>query len=332
MNPVRSAVLALGAAGLLVLTACGGSDGASPTGTTTSAGPATSPGDATSAGTPTSAGDATSAGEDTSAGTPTSAGEATSAGTTAGCTPGELPTRTSGTLTIATSEPAYEPWIVDNDPTNGQGYESAVAYAVAEQLGYDKAQVTWTRVPFEAVIAPTPKDFDFDLNQVSISDERRQAVDFSSGYYDVVQAVVTVKGSPIDGVTTLAGLKDAKLGAMIGTTSLAAVTASIAPTTDPAVFDSNDAGVQALQAGTIDGLVLDLPSALYVANAQLPDGSLVGQLPASSADTEQFGLVLDKGSALTPCVTQAVDALRDNGTLDALAQQWIADTGAPELT
>ncbi len=207
-----------------------------------------------------------------------------------------------------------------------------MAYAVAAQLGFDNAQVTWTRVPFEAVIAPTPKDFDFDLNQVSISEERKAAVDFSSGYYDVVQAVVTVTGSPIEGATTLAGLKDARLGAMIGTTSLDAIAASIAPNSDPAIFDSNDAGVQALQAGSIDGLVLDLPSALYVANAQLPDGSLVGQLPASSSDTEQFGLVLDKGSELTPCVTAAVDALRGDGTLDALAQQWIADTGAPALS
>ncbi|MEP6981268.1 MAG: transporter substrate-binding domain-containing protein, partial [Nakamurella sp.] len=248
------------------------------------------------------------------------------------CTPASLATLAAGTLTIATSEPAYEPWMVGDDPTNGQGYESAVAYAVAQQLGYSAAQVTWARVPFEAVIAPTPKDFDFDVNQVSISDERKAAVDFSSGYYDVVQAVVTVKGSPLDGVTTLAGLKDARLGAMIGTTSLAAIAASIAPHTDPAVFDSNDAGVQALQAGSIDGLVLDLPSALYVANAQLPDGLLVGQLPASSADTEQFGLVLDKGSELTTCVTAAVDALRADGTLGALAQQWIADTSAPELS
>ncbi len=324
MNPVRSAVLALGATGLLVLTACGGSDGAASSSSATSA-------SSSSAGSSVSS-TASSASSTASSGSSGTSESSAASGTASGCTPGELPTRTAGTLTIATSEPAYEPWIVDDDPTNGQGYESAVAYAVAEQLGYGKEQVTWTRVPFEAVIAPTPKDFDFDLNQVSISDERRQAVDFSSGYYDVVQAVVTVKGSPIDGVTTLAGLKDAKLGAMIGTTSLDAVTSAIAPTTEPAVFDSNDAGVQALQAGSIDGLVLDLPSALYVANAQLPDGSLVGQLPATSSDTEQFGLVLDKGSELTPCVTQAVDALRDNGTLDALAQQWIADTGAPELT
>ncbi|WP_111768162.1 ABC transporter substrate-binding protein [Nakamurella deserti] len=328
MNPARSVALALGTAGLLVLTGCGSTDGAdgaagSTTPTSTSAAAGTGP-SATA-----------SASEDPSASAPAGSASApagSGGGAAAGCTPGELPTLSPGTLTIATSEPAYEPWIVDNDPTNGQGYESAVAYAVAEQLGYDKAQVTWTRVPFEAVIAPTPKDFDFDLNQVSISDERRAAVDFSSGYYDVVQAVVTVKGSPIEGVTTLAGLKDARLGAMIGTTSLDAISASIAPSSEPAIFDSNDAGVQALQAGSIDGLVLDLPSALYVANAQLPDGSLVGQLPASTADTEQFGLVLDKGSELTACVTAAVDALREDGTLDALAQQWIADTGAPALS
>lgn len=317
MNPVRSTALALGAAGLLVLTACGGSDSSAPSSTSSVAA------------TPSSSASSSPSAEDT-----VSSAAETTAGSTAagGCAAGALDTVAPGTLTIATSEPAYEPWMVDDDPTNGQGYESAVAYAVADQLGYAKEQVTWTRVPFEAVIAPTPKDFDFDINQVSISDERKTAVDFSSGYYDVVQAVVTVKGSPIEGATTLAALKDAKLGAMIGTTSLDAISASIAPSTEPAVFDSNDAGVQALQAGTIDGLVLDLPSALYVANAQLPDGSLVGQLPATSSDTEQFGLVLDKGSALTTCVTTAVDALRADGTLDALAQQWIADTGAPALS
>lgn len=324
MNPARITAVALTAAGLLLLSACGGSDAGSATsGSTTSS--TTASGSTSASDAPSSSAPETESGSETAA-----SGEVTPLG--GDCTPSTLATMTPGTLTIATSEPAYEPWMVDNDPTNGKGYESAVAYAVAQQLGYTADQVEWARVPFEAVIAPTPKDFDFDINQVSISDERKAAVDFSSGYYDVVQAVVTVKGSPLEGVTTLAGLKDAKLGAMIGTTSLDAIAASIAPTTDPAIFDSNDAGVQALQAGSIDGLVLDLPSALYVANAQLPDGSLVGQLPPSSSDTEQFGLVLDKGSALTTCVTAAVDALRADGTLDVLAQQWIADTSAPELT
>ena len=241
-------------------------------------------------------------------------------------------TRTAGTLTIATSEPAYEPWMVEDDPTNGKGYESAVAYAVAAKLGYPKEKVSWVRVPFDAVIAPTPKEFDFDINQVSISTQRKAAVDFSTGYYDVVQAIVTTKGSPLDGVTALAGLKGAKLGAMLGTTSLEAIAATIAPTTQPAVFDSNDSGVQALQAGTIDGLVLDLPSALFVAAAQVTDGVVVGQLPATTSDTEQFGLVLDKGSSLTGCISSAVDALRADGTLDKLVGQWIADTSAPKLT
>lgn len=263
--------------------------------------------------------------------TASSSGSA-AAGGAAECTPGALPTLTDGTLTIATSEPAFAPWIVDNDPTNGQGYESAVAYAVAEQLGYPKDKVTWARSSFDAIVAPTPKDYDFALNQVSITADRANAVDFSSGYYDVVQAIVTVQGSPIVGATTLAALKDAQLGAMIGTTSLESITTQIAPTSAPATFDSNDAAVQALQNGTIDGLVLDLPSAFFAAGAQLTDGVVVGQLPATGTASEQFGLVLDKDSALTGCVTAAVDALRADGTLAELVTEWISNSGAPELT
>ena len=248
------------------------------------------------------------------------------------CTPDSMETVADGTLTIATDDPAYEPWFVDNDPTNGQGYESAVAYAIAEQLGYTEDQVTWITVPFNKVVQPAPKDFDFDVNQVSITEARREAVDFSSGYYDVVQTVITNKGSSLDGVTSIADLADAKLGAQVGTTSYTAITEQIQPAEEPAVFDTNDQAVQALNNGQIDGIVVDLPTAYFMTAVQLDDGTIVGQLPLPDGEPEQFGAVLDKDSPLTDCVSGAVDALREDGILDQIGQEWLAQQGAPELS
>ncbi|KRE60451.1 ABC transporter substrate-binding protein [Nostocoides sp. Soil756] len=256
---------------------------------------------------------------------------ATSTDPLAGCTPDALKTLTPGTLTIGTDKPAYAPWFSDDDPSNGKGYESAVAYAVAEKLGYGKDKVTWAVVPFNTAIAPGPKTFDLDFSQVSISEDRRKAVDFSSGYYDVRQSVITYKGSPIDGKTTVADLKGAKLGAQVGTTSYTAAKEQIAPTQQVAVFDTNDLAVQALKNKQIDGIVVDLPTGFYMTAAQLDDGVIVGQLPAQGS-AEQFGAVLDKGSSLTPCVTAAVDALRADGTLDKLVGEWLSTQGAPELS
>jgi polar amino acid transport system substrate-binding protein len=248
------------------------------------------------------------------------------------CTPDSMETVADGTLTIATDDPAYEPWFVDNDPTNGEGYESAVAYAIAEQLGYTAEQVTWVKVPFNKVVQPGPKDFDFDVNQVSITEARRKAVDFSSGYYDVVQTVITSKGSAIDGATSIADLADAKLGAQVGTTSYTAITDQIQPSQEPAVFDTNDQAVQALKNGQIDGIVVDLPTAYFMTAVQLDDGVIVGQLPLPDGKPEQFGAVLAKGSPLTDCVSGAVDALREDGILDQISQEWLAQQGAPELS
>ncbi|WP_439936291.1 ABC transporter substrate-binding protein [Nocardia sp. N13] len=248
------------------------------------------------------------------------------------CTPDTMETVTAGTLTIATDDPAYEPWFVDNDPTNGKGYESAVAYAIAEELGYTAEQVTWVKVPFNKVVQPGPKDFDFDVNQVSITEARRKAVDFSSGYYDVVQTVITNKGSSIDGASSLADLADAKLGAQVGTTSYTAITDQIQPSQEPAVFDTNDQAVQALKNGQIDGIVVDLPTAYFMTAVQLDDGTIVGQLPLPGGEPEQFGAVLVKGSPLTDCVSGAVDTLREDGVLDQINQEWLAQQGAPELS
>ncbi|MEI9906937.1 MAG: ABC transporter substrate-binding protein [Actinomycetota bacterium] len=249
----------------------------------------------------------------------------------ASCKAGALTTLTKGVLTIGTDDPAYSPWFDNNTPSNGKGFESAVAYAVAKQLGYPTAKVKWVKAPFNSVIQPGKKSFDFDINEVSITKERAKAVDFSSGYYDVAQAIVTVTGSKIEKAKSIKALSSAKLGAAVGTTSYTTITDVIKPKTKPAVFDTNDVATQALTNGQIDGLVLDLPTAFYVAYAQLKNGAIVGQLPAKKG-SEQFGLVLSKGSPLTSCVTKAVDALRTKGSLTAIATKWLSSSaGVPVL-
>jgi polar amino acid transport system substrate-binding protein len=248
------------------------------------------------------------------------------------CTPDTMQTHTAGVLTVATDSPAYPPWFVDDKPSNGKGYESAVAYAVAKQLGYSADQVKWVTAAFNSVIAPTPKNFDFDINQVSISAKRAKAVDFSSGYYDVAQAVVALKSDKYANAASIADLHGAKLGAQQGTTSLDAITNVIKPGKTPAEYPRNELAVQALKNGQIDGLVVDLPTGLYITAAELDNAKIVGQLAESSGQPEQFGLVLDKGSPLTSCVSQAVDALRADGALDRLQQKWLTSAaGAPEL-
>jgi polar amino acid transport system substrate-binding protein len=244
---------------------------------------------------------------------------------------GALETLTDGVLTIGTSDPGYEPWIVDNDPSNGEGFESAVAYAVAQQLGFGEDQVEWVPVTFDQIIAPGAKSFDFAINQVSISPERAENLDFSSSYYDTAQAVVTLEGSAAADASSLADLQGLKLGAMVGTTSLTVAEEAIDPSTDIQVFNDNDQVKQALSAGLVDAVVVDLPTALYITAAELDGGILIGQLPAGD-DADQLGLVLDKGSALTDPVTEAVDALREDGTLADLEAQWLTDAaGAPVL-
>ncbi len=259
-----------------------------------------------------------------------SASSPSASGGTVSCTKDSLKTRTAGKLTIATDKPAYAPWFVDDTPSNGKGYESAVAFAIGKQLGYAATDVVWITATFTSITSPGAKPFDFAVNQVSITPERKQAVDFSTGYYDVRQAVVTTKGSALDGKTTVADLAGAKLGAQVGTTSLEAIKNQIKPSQAPSVYDTNDLAVQALKNKQIDGLVVDLPTAFYAVGAQLDDGVIVGQLPASGTP-EQFGAVLDKGSALTACVSQAVDALRADGTLSTLEGEWLSSQGAPEL-
>ena len=246
------------------------------------------------------------------------------------CKPGQLPTETEGVLTVATDKPAYPPYFEDDDPTNGEGFESAVAYAIGEQLGYPPAKVKWTVEPFNSSYAPGPKDFDFDVNEISITPPREKAVDFSSPYYTANQAVVALKGSDAAAATSLADLQDASIGVQIGTTSLEAVEDKIEPNDRPEVFNSSNDVVTALKNEQIDAVVVDLPTALYITAAQVPSAAVVGQFAAPGGD--QWGALLAKDSPLTECVSKAVDELKSSGELERITQRWMSQAaGAPEL-
>ncbi len=257
-----------------------------------------------------------------------------------GCEKDKLGALDSTTLTVGADNPAYPPWFGGDektkpwkisDPYSGKGYESAVAYAVARQLGFAKADVKWTVVPFNNSYRPGKKPFDFYITQVSYSPDRAKAVDFSKGYYFVNQSLVARKGKPIASVRSVNGFKQYKLGAQIGTTSYSYIVNVIKPSSKPLVYDSNDAAVQALKTGQIDGLVVDLPTAFYVTAVQVPDGKVVGQFKATGSK-ERFGLVLPKGSKLTACANKALDRLWLNGTIKTLQRIWLAKaTGAPVL-
>ncbi|NBR64983.1 MAG: amino acid ABC transporter substrate-binding protein [Micrococcales bacterium] len=240
-------------------------------------------------------------------------------------------TITAGKLTIGTGNPAYEPWVVGDDPASGKGFEAAVAYAVAEKLGFKNEDVVWVRTTFDEAIAPGSKNFDFNLQQYSITDERKANVDFSSAYYETAQVVVTVAGSPAASATSIAELQGYLIGAATGTTSFDAIGNVIKPTQAAQAFNSNDDVKAALTNGQVDAIVLDLPTALYASCCELDGGKIVGQLP-TAAKGDQFGLVLDKGSKLTAAVTKAVDDLRADGTLAKLEEKWLtADAGVPVL-
>jgi polar amino acid transport system substrate-binding protein len=252
----------------------------------------------------------------------------TTTGTADKCTKDALGTLYQGIFTFGTDQPVYPPWYMGDNPASGEGFEAAVAYAVASKMKYLRDDVRWVRVPFNAALAPGPKTFDANLSEFSITEQRKAAVDFSSPYLDVTQAVVTIKSSPAAGVKTVQQLKGLRLGAQVGTTSY---TAATSVNGDVEVYNTNVDAKMALSNGEIDALVADLPTAFAVAN-ELRNGLMVGQLPSVSGDVEQFGIVLDKGSALTRCVSWAVDGLRGDGTLDRLQQQWLTDAGkAPVL-
>ncbi len=242
-----------------------------------------------------------------------------------------LQTVTAGKLTIGTGTPAYSPWVLDDKPESGKGFEAAVAYAVAKQLGFASKDVVWVRTSFDEAIAPGPKNFDFNLQQYSITPERAKSIDFSSPYYQTAQTVITVKGSKAASVTSTAGLKGLLLGAATGTTSYTAITDVIKPSQKPLAFNSNDDAKAALTNGQVDAIVVDLPTAIYLTAVELTGGIIVGQLP-TAAKGDQFGLVLDKGSKLTKSVDQALAALKADGTLAALEAKWLTTAaGVPVL-
>jgi polar amino acid transport system substrate-binding protein len=267
------------------------------------------------------------------------AGGGTTTSAAASCSKGDLNLVTSGKLTIGTDNPAYPPWFGGtphkpwqvSDPRSGEGYESAVAYAVAKQLGFSKAEVTWKHVPFNTSYAPGPKSFDFDINQISYDKKRAKVVDFSDSYYDVNQSIVVNKGTPIASAKTVADLKPYELGAQLGTTSYQFIKDGIKPSKTPSVFPTNAGAVQALKNKQIDGLVLDLPTAFYVTAVQVPNSKVLGMFPAKPGP-EHFGMVFQKGNSLVRCVNRALATLRSDGTLKRLQQKWLAKaTGAPVL-
>src|SRR4051794_36800916 len=259
----------------------------------------------------------------------------------AACDKGSLDLVDAGKLTIGTDNPAYPPWFGGgtpkgsqwkiNDPSTGKGFESAVAYAVAKQLGFAKSEVVWKYTPFNKSFAPGAKAFDLDINQISFTPARAKVVTFSASYYDVNQAVVVVNGTKIASVRSKAALKDYKLGAQLGTTSYQYIVEKVKPSQKPSVFPSNAGAVQALKNKLIDGLVVDLPTAFYVTAVQVPNSKILGQF-AAAVGGEHFGMVFAKGSALASCVDSALATLRRNGTLKQIQQQWLAKaTGAPIL-
>lgn len=262
----------------------------------------------------------------------TAAAGASAATISADCAPDKLTLKKPGVLTVATGEPAFPPWVEDDKPESQKGFESALVYAIAGKLGLQPTAVTWTRTGFDEAIAPGAKAYDFNVQQYSITEDRKKVVDFSDGYYTVQQAVVARDGSPAAAAKAVADLKGAKLGAAIGTTSLDYIDKVIQPSTKAAVFDDNAAAKAALDAKQVDGLVFDLPTAYYITAVEIPDSKIVGVLPPAG-DAEQLGAMFEKGSTLVPCVNQALAVLKGDGTLAALQNQWLNQGGSiPTLT
>ena len=241
-----------------------------------------------------------------------------------------METHKSGVLTIATDKPAYPPYFEKDEPADGEGFESAVGYAIGEQLGYKKADIEWTVEPFDSSYAPGPKNFDFDLNEISITPTREKAVDFSAPYYSANQAVVALDGSEASKAKSLAELKDTKIGVQINTTSLSAVDEEIEPSSKPEVFNSSGDVVTALKNGQVEAVVVDLPTALYLTAAQVENATIVGQF--GKAEGEEWGALLGKGSSLTGCISGAIEALEESGELEKITQRWMSQAAeAPQL-
>jgi polar amino acid transport system substrate-binding protein len=257
-----------------------------------------------------------------SSGSTASSGGSTAAGTAASCTNAAIQKDlfAQGSLTVATDKPVYPPWFQNNDPANGKGYESAVAYAVAAQLGFKKSQVKWAYEPFNNSYAPGPKKFDFDINEISVTPARAQAVTFSSSYYNVQQALVALTGTPIVTKHAPADLKKYVFGDQVGTTSLAFINSQIQPTQTPKVYESLNDVKQGLQTHQIAALVADTPTAQFISSSEIKHSVMVGQFPSTG---EHFGLLFHKGNPLVGCVDKALATLNRNGTLAGLEKKYL---------
>jgi polar amino acid transport system substrate-binding protein len=296
-----SATVAVAAVGLLASCASISSSGNAPS----SASPGTASTSTASTGTP-------------STGTPSTGTPSTAAACSNAAIQPDLFAK--GQLTVATDSPAYPPWFVNNQPDNGQGYESAVAYAIADRLGFSKSQVKWVVEPFDSSYAPGPKRFDFDVNEISYTAQRAAAVSFSNSYYDVQQSLVALKGSPIVTKHSPAELAGYVFGDQIGTTSLAFINTLIQPTQTPKVFNTLNDVAQALATKQIAALVTDTPTAQYITSSEIPHSVMVAQFPSTG---EHYGLLFSKGDPLVSCVNQALATLTSNGTLAALQKKYL---------
>lgn len=244
-----------------------------------------------------------------------------------------LPLQNTGKLTVATGEPAFPPYVIDDDPTNQMGFESAVVYAVAEELGFAPADVEWVRTQFDAAIAPTPKDYDFNIQQYTITAERDEVVDFSEGYYSNEQALIALDGSSVIGATSVADLQSARLGVQIGTTSLDYIEDIIQPDTEASVYNSTADAKAAFDAGQIDAMVVDLPTAYFITAVEIDNSSIVGVLPRTGGVEDELGMLFEEGSGLVECVNRALQALKSNGELEAIEEEWLNQGGdIPTLT
>jgi len=248
------------------------------------------------------------------------------------CTTGK--TLAEGTLTIGTGNPAFSPWVENDAPESGEGFEAAVAYAVATAMGFDNANVAWVRTSFDEAVQPGAKNFDFNLQQYSITEERKQTVSFSDPYYSTNQAIVGYADSAAVGATTVEALKELKFGVQSGTTSLQFLVDNIAPTTEPYVYDDNVAAKAALEAKQIDAIVVDLPTALYISAVEIEGSTVIGQFPASDGMApDQFGLVFDLDNPLVDCVNVALQSIKDSGELATIEQTWLSENiSAPVIS
>lgn len=256
------------------------------------------------------------------AGGPTAAAAHVASTASASCAMSKLALHTPGVLTVATDTPAYPPYFENNKPSNGKGFESAVAYAVAKQLGFGPSKVKWVVEPFDNSYAPGPKNFDFDINEISITAARSKAVSFSTPYYTNPQGIIVYKSSPLAHAKSLKAFKNATIGVQVGTTSLSAVQQEVKPNKQIQVFNTSNDVTEAFKIHSVDAIVTDYATALYLTSAEIKNTTIAGQFSAPGGDN--WGLLLKKGSALTACVDKALGKLRANGTLTKLTKQWMS--------